>query len=66
MEQSLPEPLEQLKNYHTLSEEEKKKIIDTVWEHRQKDLEEAMKNIRGDILLIKSIYQIPLLLNMLR
>ena len=46
---ALPEPLEELKSYHSLSEEEKKKIIDRVWEQRQRDLAEAMKEIRGDI-----------------
>ena len=46
--QSLPEPLEELREYEKLSEEEKKRIIDKVWEHRQKTLAEAMKNVRGD------------------
>ncbi|KAK8831246.1 hypothetical protein WA577_003416 [Blastocystis sp. JDR] len=45
---SLPEPLPELKHYDKLSEEEKKKIINTVWERRQKDIEEAMKSVRGD------------------
>ena len=30
------------------TEEEKKKIINTVWERRQKDIEDAMKSVRGD------------------
>lgn len=47
-EQSLPEPLEELREYEKLSEEEKKRIIDKVWERRQKTLAEAMKNVRGD------------------
>ena len=37
-----------MKHYDKLSEEEKKKIINTVWERRQKDIEEAMKSVRGD------------------
>ena len=40
--------MEELKGYEKLSEEEKKRIIDTVWEHRQKTLVEAMKDVRGD------------------
>ena len=30
------------------TEEEKKKIINPVWERRQKDIEDAMKSVRGD------------------
>ena len=40
--------MEELKGYEKLSEEEKKRIIDTVWEHRQKTLADAMKDVRGD------------------
>ena len=36
------------KRERTHSEEEKKKIINTVWERRQKDIEDAMKSVRGD------------------
>lgn len=39
-----------MKSYSTLSDAEKKEIIDRVWEERQKALAEALKDVRGDIL----------------
>ena len=40
--------MEELKGISLLSEEDKKRIIDQVWEKRQKALAEAMKDVRGD------------------
>ena len=40
--------MEELKGISLLSDEDKKKIIDQVWEKRQKALAEAMKSVRGD------------------
>ena len=39
-------------SYSTLSEAEKKAIIDRVWEQRQKAIADALKEVRGDILFV--------------
>lgn len=45
----LPQPLEELKGYNKLSETERRRLIQEIWDRRQKELNEAMKKIKRDL-----------------